>query len=90
MKLTMKQSFFAKKSDECIQLKVRMLQRRLTYQDVADMAKLNARVVSNVMCGNNTDWPPRAAINRALREKIFKAPSARRRSPRPQSAAAAD
>lgn len=51
-----------------------MLQRRLTYKDVAMMAKINPRVVSNVMCGNDTNWPPRDAINRAFAEKIFAKP----------------
>jgi len=80
----MKQALFENKFDECINLKVRMLQRRLTYKDLAQMAELNPRVVSNVMCGNDRNWPPRAAINRALKERIFSKPtrSARRNSRR--------
>lgn len=67
----MKQAFSEKKSDECIRLKIRMLQRRLTYRDVARMAGIHPRVVSNVLCGNDRNWPPREAINRAFAEKIF-------------------
>lgn len=50
------------------------------------MAKINPRVASNVLCGNDTNWPPRAAINRALSEKIFaKRPRSRiGRKPKPQ------
>jgi transcriptional regulator with XRE-family HTH domain len=83
----MKQAFSERKSDECIRLKIRMLQRRLTYQDVAKMAGIHPRVVSNVLCGNDRNWPPRDAINRAFVEKIFtekgrsRSRSSRKRTP---------
>ena len=67
-----------KEPEEILTLKFAMLQRGLKSKALAAKAKLHVRVVHNVLAGNNKTWPPRAAINRALRSKIFQQPTDRR------------
>lgn len=55
-------------------LKFMMLQRGIKTHQLADMAGVNRRVMRNVIAGTNTAWPPRAAINSALKSKVFQKP----------------
>jgi hypothetical protein len=54
-----------------VTLKIRLLERGWDYRDLAKATKRNPRYVANVISGNDPWWPVRAAINRALGEKIF-------------------
>jgi len=72
---TVNRSLTPKRGSEATALRIVMLQRGLDYRALAKLAKLDRRVVANVLSGNNHCWPPRAALNRALQEKIFVKPS---------------
>lgn len=48
-----------------------MIQRGLSYTDVAKMAGIDPRYVANVLAHNSNTWPPCSAINRAMGSKIF-------------------
>lgn len=66
-------------------LRIEMAARGFKVGGLAKLAGLKRRIVSNVLTGNNAAWPPRAAINRALRKKIFHRPrTARRFTNKPQ------
>ena len=59
-------------------LRLAMLNRDLSVGKLAQMARVGARRVTNVLSGSDTTWPIRAAINRALRESIFTKPARKR------------
>jgi hypothetical protein len=67
------------------QLRIEMIKRGLGYRDLAALAGKSHRRIANVLAGNDRTWPIRAAINRALRSRIFSKPSntRRRRKPAP-------
>ena len=67
-------------------LRIQMIQRRLDSQRLAQMSGVPLRTVQNILSGNNPSWPPRAAINQALGQKIFHKPphrNARKNTPTP-------
>jgi len=70
-------------SVDTLQLRRVMFERRLSPATLGHMAKFNPRRISNVLCGTDETWPIRAAINRALGEKIFSRP-AHARTPTPK------
>ena len=70
---------------EVARLKVVLITRGLNFRTLAEKTQLHPRVVQNLLNGHNAWWPPRAAINRTLQEKIFhKRPRAHRQR-KPQS-----
>jgi hypothetical protein len=55
-------------------LRIAMAKRGLSCKALAalpGMETFSPRRISNVLAGNDRSWPIRAAINKALREKIF-------------------
>jgi hypothetical protein len=62
-------------SVEILQLRRVMLEKRLTPAALGRLAKFNPRRISNVLCGTDATWPIRAAINRALQERLFSKPN---------------
>jgi hypothetical protein len=71
--------------EDILTLKFFMVQRGLRVGDLARLAKLPPRVLSNVLVGNNHLWPPRTAINRALEMRIFQRPTRKPTVRKPQS-----
>lgn len=67
------------------QCRIEMARQGLSVGALAQRAKLNPRILTNVLCGSNRVWPPRRAINIALKKKIFSKPARVRRSRKPQS-----
>jgi hypothetical protein len=67
------------KNAELDLLRIKMIERGLTYRDLAAMAGKKPQRVANVLSGSDRTWPIRAAINRALRSKLFSKPKNTRR-----------
>jgi len=59
-------------------VRAELARRGLRVRELAAMVGFPPRRISNVLCGNDPSWPPRAAINRALGRTFFIQPSARR------------
>jgi hypothetical protein len=59
------------KNIELDELRIEMIRRGLTYRQLAEIIGRDKQQVANVLTGNNPSWPIRAAINRALRKRIF-------------------
>lgn len=62
----------AGRSPEVVALKIELVRRGWRGRDLAEKAQVHHRVIRNLMAGNNHCWPPRAAINQALGQAIFK------------------
>jgi hypothetical protein len=58
---------------ELHELRVVMAQRGLDSVELARLAGVHPRTLQNTLAGNNPFWPVRAAINRALRQRVFDA-----------------
>lgn len=58
-------------SAELARLRMAMLNRGWDSHRLAQKARIHLRVAQNVLCGNDKSWPPRAAFNRVLAERIF-------------------
>jgi hypothetical protein len=74
MAVTMSQLDKRSRPHETVALRIAMAKRGLTCKALASLLgkdRFSPRRVSNVLAGNDRTWPIRAAINRALREKIF-------------------
>lgn len=52
-------------------LRIAMIQLGLTYRDLAALVGKPPQRVANVLSGNDRSWPIRAAINRAMRQRIL-------------------
>lgn len=52
-----------------------MALRGLNTRGLAQRAGVNMGLVQDLLCGHYSSWPVRAAINRALRRRIFKKPA---------------
>ena len=69
----------AQENSGAAKLRIALITRRMTSADLAAMMGKSPRRVHNVLCNNDRTWPIRAAINRALRSKIFAKPRRPRR-----------
>lgn len=64
-------------------LRIKMIQRGLTYRDLAAKVGRKPQRIANVLSGSDRTWPIRSDINRALRSKVFRKPkNTRRQRPR--------
>jgi hypothetical protein len=69
-------------SAEIMRLRQVMLEKHLTPAALGKLTGFDPRRISNQLCATDTTWPIRAAINRAMQEKIFSNPSASYRARR--------
>src|ERR1043166_3595363 len=60
---------------ESIDLRHEMVERGFTASQLAAMAHVGPRRISNVLTGNDASWPIRAAINKHLGQQMFRKPS---------------
>jgi hypothetical protein len=65
-------------------LRIVMIQRGLTYRQVAALAGKTPQRIANVLSGSDGSWPIRAQINRCLRRRIFQKPAKGRRPRQPK------
>lgn len=56
--------------------------RNLDNDALAAKSGVHKRVIQNIICGSNTSWPPRRAINQALQMKVFSRPPGKPKSNR--------
>jgi hypothetical protein len=56
-------------------LRVEMIVRDLDSLALAIKAKVNLRTLQNLLSGRYHSWPVKAAVNRALRRRIFQKPA---------------
>ena len=63
--------------------RIELILRGLTYRDVAAMVGKKPQRIANVQSGSDRSWPIRAAINRALKQKLFVKPRNARRLQKP-------
>ncbi|MEO5804107.1 MAG: hypothetical protein ABIR24_11320 [Verrucomicrobiota bacterium] len=71
------------KPDACIaNAKAEMARRGWKVSHLAARAGYKPKTITNVLCGDNVAWEPRAAINKAFGKKIFHKTAA---TPTPQS-----
>ena len=71
---------------ELTALRIAMDRAGLNKSELAALPAMNgfnAHRIKNVLCGQDTTWPIRAAINRALRVRIFEKPPTKHRKPKP-------
>jgi len=55
-------------------LRVEMLRRGIDHRELAAMIGYPPCRTANLLCGADTTWPLRRAINKALKMKIFAKP----------------
>jgi hypothetical protein len=68
---------------ESDELRIEMIRRGLTYRDLAKIVGTVPQRIANVLSYSDRTWPIRAAINRALRKRIFRKPLRRQPGPQP-------
>jgi hypothetical protein len=56
-------------------LRVAMIVRDLDAHALAAKAKVNVRTLQNLLSGRYHSWPVKAAVNRALHQRIFQKPA---------------
>jgi hypothetical protein len=60
-----------RKTAELDHVRLLLFQRGLDYKQLAAMTGFSPRRIANCLTGNDTSWPMRAAVNRALKTPIF-------------------